>query len=422
VLRDLRVDAVDIAINLPHSDHLFLLIGSNPLPNAVAGRLLGTQGGTITLIHSENSFQVAQRLQSWLIRQRFPNVRLKEVGESHPVSIAENVRAELQAINARHVGLHYTGGTKAMSVHAYRAVDQWVQGKGVKPVFSYLDARRLQMEFDPADPFSGEPGQGTYIGRAVELTLTDLLELHGWTLQHFPTAHPLLPVSARALAMACEREDAFKVWKQWIHDELRAKCRRPDKDEWKTKTALKSIVLHLSEHNSLDSVARSIHSELNQAAGSVTLEHPVFDNNTQHFCEWLDGKWLEHYVLDALNSQAAHLKLHQCVQNIETAEVQFDVDVIGLRGYQLFAFSCSTDTGKSLLKSKLFEAYIRARQLGGDEARVALVCCSADPEGLEHEMRCDVDPEGRIHVFGRKHLAYFTTHLSQWIQSQSGEE
>ena len=98
-----------------------------------------------------------------------------------------------------------------------------------------------------------------------------------------------------------------------------------------------------------------------------------------------------------------------------------DVDVVALRGYQLFAFSCSTGSKKGLLKTKLFEAYIRARQLGGDEGRIALVCCSNDPDGLEYEMRRDVDPEGRIRVFGSKHLADLVTHVGQWIRSQSKE-
>jgi len=40
-----------------------------------------------------------------------------------------------------------------------------------------------------------------------------------------------------------------------------------------------------------------------------------------------------------------------------------------------------------LLKQKRLEAYVRARRLGGDEARVALVCCSDDLDGLEHDMR-----------------------------------
>lgn len=250
----------------------------------------------------------------------------------------------------------------------------------------------------------------------------DLLELHGWTLQHDPITLPILPVTARALALACVSEDAFKAWKQWTQEELRAKCRRQDQnDEWKKKTALRSINLLLPGDSKLDSIVQSLRAELNQFTGDFVLEQSVFGNDAKHFCEWLDGKWLEHFVLDALNSQAIHLQLHQCAQNIETKEVQFDVDVVALRGYQLFALSCSTDDRKGLLKPKLFEAYIRARQLGGDEARIALVCCSADPDRLEHEMRRDVDTEGRIRVFGRKHLADLATHLSEWIQSQSGE-
>lgn len=96
------------------------------------------------------------------------------------------------------------------------------------------------------------------------------------------------------------------------------------------------------------------------------------------------------------------------------------MDVIAIRGYQLFAFSCSTDTQKGRLKLKLFEAYIRAQQLGGDEARAALVSCSDDPDRLEQEMRRDVDPEGRIKVFGRKHFADLSTHIREWIKSQKG--
>jgi hypothetical protein len=153
----------------------------------------------------------------------------------------------------------------------------------------------------------------------------------------------------------------------------------------------------------------------------LALTQAVVGNDPQRFCEWLNGKWLEHDVLNVLKGMAPRFQLHECAQNVETKEVQFDVDVIALRGYQLFAFSCSTESRKGLLKTKLFEAHIRARQLGGDEARVALVCCSDEPERLEHEMRRDVDPEGRIRVFGRRHLSDLSTKVAEWIQSQCGE-
>lgn len=364
---------------------------------------------------------VAHRLKTWLENQEVvSSVRLKEVEESSPVSVSDGVRECLEEVNAQRVGLNYTGGTKAMSVHAYRTLEQWAKEKSVTPVFSYLDARTLQMIFDPVD--AGQSEQRKYVGRAVEMKLTDLLALHGWTLKHSPTCTPLLPATASALARACGSDAGFNAWGKWIDSEFRPKCRRSDKEDWKNKTQLQSVLLTLPTDNSLAEVVPSLRSEITFTADELGLVHSVFENEPKRFCEWLYGKWLEHRVLDALNHLAGTLCLHECAQNIVPNEVEFDVDVIALRGYQLFAFSCSTDTKKSLLKLKLFEAYIRARQLGGDEARVALVCCGDDPEGLEQEMQRDVDPEGRIRVFGRKHLAELGEHMKQWIQSQSGKE
>lgn len=415
------------SMSLPQSEHLFLLVGSNPLPNAVAGKLLATANGTITLLCSKDSFSVAQSLQGWLGDYGFPRekVRPKKVGESDPVEIAQGVLEELQEVNKQRVGLHYTGGTKAMSVHAYRAMEHWVReqqrkSKQIDAVFSYLDARTLKMVLDPPDPASGGHKQSVDIALALPLQLTDLLRLHRWTLLHEPTTQPLLPESARALAIMCTEDKAFQQWQQWVQEELRKKC-RDKQNNWKSEDALCTLSLSLPPHSSLQQVVQTLRSELGQSTGDVALQQAAFGNNAKHFCGWLDGKWLEHYLLAVMTRIAPDLKLHQCLQNIETKEVQFDVDVVALRGYQLFAASCSTDSKKGMLKFKLFEAYVRARQLGGDEARIALVCCSNDPDGLEHDMRRDVDPEGRIRVFGRKHLADLATRITQWIRTQSRE-
>lgn len=368
-------------------EHLILLVGGNPLPNAVAGKLLIASGGTITLIHSEDTFEVARRLEEWLKAQQVAGaVRLIEVSESSPASIVQGVQKELEAVNAKSVGLNYTGGTKVMSVHAYRAIEQWAQGKSIKTVFSYLDARTLEMVFDP--PHAGSSEQREYVGRALQLSLRDLLELHGWKLKSFQKT-ALLPKSARALCRIFARDEKMaKAWKQWI-----ANANDPD---------VKDIPPEFDE------LKQELNSEIKQSG------------KPKDWMGWLKGKWLENFVLDSLVNLSQSLYLQECAQNIEITGVSFEVDVIALRGYQLFAFSCSTDTRKDQLKLKLFEAYVRARQLGGDEARVALVCCSDDPEGLEDEMRRDVDPH--IRVFGRKHLAKLDENLKEWILSQIGKE
>ncbi len=137
-------------------DHLLLLVGSNPVPNAVAGRLLTTTAGTITLIHSKDGFKLAQRLKSWFVRAGYSagKIDFKEVKESdsHSVStvvhqvlneyehtvLGENKSDSNSANEAREVrvGINYTGGTKVMSVHAYRALENWINEPKRHTLFS----------------------------------------------------------------------------------------------------------------------------------------------------------------------------------------------------------------------------------------------------------------------------------------------
>jgi len=103
-----------------------------------------------------------------------------------------------------------------------------------------------------------------------------------------------------------------------------------------------------------------------------------------------------------------------------TNREKFQFDVAFTRGYQLFAISCTTTNNRPLCKSKLFEAYLRARQMGGDEARVALVCCSDDPDSLKAEISGTL-PNKKIEVFGREHLEDLATEITKWIGQNDKE-
>jgi hypothetical protein len=429
--------------------HLLLLVGSNPLPNAVAAMLLARSGTIITLVHSDDAFGVAQRIQAWWKDKGLPEPRLKKIAESEPGSIFRGVSDELKEVGAASVGLHYTGGTKAMSVHAYRAIEQWAnqqqkQGQNIKPVFSYLNPRKLEMVFDPMDPASGEVGRIVPVSEKAMLSLDDLLNLHGLELEHKPSTQSLLPKTAGALLSVSSQSDAATAWREWIREELfwkamrleltLVKCDRapdenrclanhPSKRKWRSKGQLKKTMLQWPSAELLQIVTEAMKDELGQtdslnigeAANVCGYREP------EDFCKWLNGLWLESSSLQALQECIRDCSLHDVYINLKPKGkvMDFEFDVVAIRGYQLFAISCSTDSDKGFLKLKLFEAVTRARQLGGDEARVAMVCCSSEPEKVEQEVRRDVDPEGRIRVFGQPQLADLGSYLKQWIQKQS---
>lgn len=143
----------------------------------------------------------------------------------------------------------------------------------------------------------------------------------------------------------------------------------------------------------------------------------------EDLCRWLDGEWLEHQVFLAFESCRTELGIHYVGMDLNLAGrsggAEFQFDVAAVRGYQLFACSCTTGNERAFCKQKLIEAYVRAHQIGGDEARVALVCCDDDPKSLEKEIQRDVDPEDRVRVFGFADLPHLSGLFCDWITQQS---
>ena len=154
---------------------------------------------------------------------------------------------------------------------------------------------------------------------------------------------------------------------------------------------------------------------LGDAAQAAGLKH------AGHLAEWLDGKWLEHYTLGAFQQVADQCKIHNYGMNLEPiGEPKFEFDVAAMRGYQLFAISCTTEHEVGRCKLKLFEAYLRARQLGGDEARVGLVCCYGNPDYLRHQVERAWDAQGKVRVFGRADLPTLPASLVDWFNTAAG--
>ncbi len=100
-----------------------------------------------------------------------------------------------------------------------------------------------------------------------------------------------------------------------------------------------------------------------------------------------------------------------------SADFDFEFDVAALRGYQFFGISCTTSQDEDIAKQKLFEAYIRARQLGGDEARVGLVCAYENAHRFEREVIQKWRAKDRIKVFGPQAWPNLAAKLKEWLET-----
>lgn len=435
-------------------DDLFLLVGGNPLPNAVAGRTLLKDGGRIVLVYSDQTDDVRRQLKKWFsetlkYRNREATIESKRVEPAEASSVYTALKNEVGEDAS--VGLHYTGGKKSMAVHAYRGVEDAAQGT---PVMSYLDASSLAFHFDPPDPRRpGGGGKSVYVGDAVNLEVEDLLTLHGWTLSRGkPSQRPLMLKTARALLDVYTGANSAKViqkWRDW-KGKWRGEWIDGTNRQGEARDDLKEREVPLPGSPQLEAVAQALRDDLD---GAVTTGGQFHEEGFRldkaadvagfetvgDFCRWLDGSWLESIVLEALQNMSRNkYKMSDMCMGFHLKpargkEFEFEFDVVALRGYQLFAFSCTTvteenrsgsDRGWGRLKGKLFELYMRARQFGGTEARMALVCMANDAIGLQRQAQRDIwaddVDEQRLRVFGKHHMDDLSGAIAKWIKSQSG--
>lgn len=158
-------------------NHLFLLVGSNPLPNYVAAQLLAAPGAEIVLVYSDGVRRYRDTLTRELSKKGYTRITPVEVEESNPTDVFNKVARKAQGLPGT-VGLHYTGGTKAMSVHAYRAIERTVRqaDTGQKLFYSYLDARHLSLWVEGAG-LTGSHQVG--VRAALNVSIKEMLDLHG---------------------------------------------------------------------------------------------------------------------------------------------------------------------------------------------------------------------------------------------------
>ena len=117
-------------------------------------------------------------------------------------------------------------------------------------------------------------------------------------------------------------------------------------------------------------------------------------NDLEQMHKFFNGIWLEYSTYDAFKDALEKIstrnpcRSYKLFHNVYArrddstrgSEVKvFELDVIAVLGYQIVVVSCTVGSRQEMIKQKGMEAILRARQLGGDEAR-AIVLCSTDSE------------------------------------------
>lgn len=406
------------------SDHLFLLIGTNPLPNYVAAKLLLKPEGRLYLVHSALTQDVAERLERyWKENEKGAQPRRVPVNEADGAEIRRMIELELKEISSGAIGLHYTGGTKAMSVHACRTFLDYQDRVGRPVTLSYLDARSIKLYIEHGKDATLISDPVLY---EVQPTIEMIVSLHAFDLISPVVRNALVPDLASTLAEAHHSPDGGKAWRTWCNEVLRKKTRTKRASDWDKENLLAQVLLPLPDDELLSTAVANMKKTFGITDNLLPLGKASARGGfakARHLCEWLDGKWLEHYVYQLLYQikKRQECRLHDIGMGVcpksEPNMPEYEIDIAVMQGYRLYAISCTTDDDPGMCKLKLFEAYVRARNMAGDEAHVGLVCMADKPENLERQVSRSWDAEGKMRVFGRQHLSNLPDHLADWFIS-----
>ncbi len=130
--------------------------------------------------------------------------------------------------------------------------------------------------------------------------------------------------------------------------------------------------------------------------------------------KYLDGAWLERPLYEMLTGgsveYALPLTAHYFDVSLQRKDAKkcMQLDTVLLRGYELANISMTTSPQESLIKSKAFEAYYRAQQLGGEQAMTVVVSLSDSEavKNIEGDLKTDfgTDAQLRLKILGLQDL------------------
>ncbi len=416
------------------SEHLFLLIGKNPLPNYVAAKLFLEQETKIHFIYTvgangteEYKNRIVAKLRSQYQANYFEVFDVPLVGASgasHIESAIENhFNAESSGTKIIQPGdsihLNYTGGTKAMSVHVYRTIEKCAKNNQL--AFSYLNPRTLKMEFDDGRDSLNLSDVNLPNFAKTKLKLREIIELHGLVFQQRGDGREIYPSDKAKFSELLTVLSAF----------------RNDEIKWSAyqtfRNANFSYLNYPKQHteieipNELNELVAPLNSIGQRQFGKDLVENNVLkfgnlpdEGRRKSFGMFLLSKWLESFVVQKIikanDKNIEDFGMNLCIAKKSTPNQSFmEIDAFAVRGYQLFAISCSVAKDKDERLDKLFEIAHRAKQLGGDEARIGLVCFA---DGNQLDLLRNQFKEDNIRVFGKNDLGTLEVELQKWFDNK----
>lgn len=363
---------------------LVLLIGANPLPNYVVAKYLLMDGrddikelpkpDKIIFVHSNDTESFALKIQkkSGIIKE---NALFCDLGkdERNPSAIRRKIHENLTKINnpISSIHLNYTGGTKPMAVHSYRVIENFAKDN-CNLILSDLCPKNYKIIV--VDKEEKYPANGDLRDK-IKTSISDILDLHNMKIDNpglEKTTFPDLNLND-FVKNVIDKMDTYKdVSKDIKNNSKQERFYKYYSKDSTQRAGLTSEIKKLFSNNN-GSYYNSFIKKFPELK-CVFNKYSIVNNREIDFYEFFTGKWLEDFILKTL--QGLNItKVNDIKKGIKASynRRETEIDVVVMKGYQMYLISCTTSHEIKIVKQKAFEALYRAEQLGGEHAQVIVV-------------------------------------------------
>ncbi len=355
---------------------LILTVGTNPLPVWVAWHHLKDklpQPVQVRFVRTTGTEAEEERLKRHCEGATFLSSILTSAGD--PKVIRRDIKEAMSndptnPVNTlTNLHIHYTGGTQAMGVETVAALEATLRNnRAVQIDASYLDPGRTSAP-------TIRSRNGVLVGdtrKKVDARLKTIALLNGFTIGPFEHTYWQRSASHKKECPGPATPDQAQLTagRQALFQD---RCKNPLWLEYGAYAAFEEALQRISEEN--------------ESRRNCELFHTV-------------------YVRRAGEGN----------QEVKP----FELDVVAVLGYQIVVVSCTTDFCQNTIKEKGMEAILRARQLGGDEARAIVLCANYDPKAIERveaELQDETGSEKLpLQVWGKKKWKQLSRHFGRYLR------
>lgn len=385
---------------------LVVLIGTNPLPNYVVAKyyIEDKQYNQVVLIYTkeEPTFGQASTIEfstniKYLLELEYKNISIDKIEILNASNAAQikkdlndNSLLESSLEKAQEITFNYTGGTKSMSVHSYNYFSE----KYTKCVFSYLNPRKDELVLESKNNENKiittiKPD----VSSAVKISFVTLVKLHGYEYTIEPKINTDLETAINGyIYYSTGTLDNQKC--KTIHDDLIKMFGKNDSIESVQKfkeqiNRIRNLKIENSIQNLINILPKKY--QFHDSFSLITNASDVY----QWVKYFIKNRDYEFYIFNILQEIMNEIPTFYDEIQINVfpnkSGVLFELDVVVIKGYKLFAISVTRHTTKMQIKHKGFEVLHRARQIGGEEAKVILFC-SSNPS-IDNEIKTELEIE-----------------------------